>query len=172
MNNQIIYKIFKIALFITLSRFCFVHTEVDNQNIDKELNKKIETSVENNQIINFEEDKSESFLSIVSPIKSESQLEILQSPLQFISPSIRAFEPAQYSIPQATAPTAPTQQTNGPIRFGGEPLSPIQAPLTFISPSIRAFPYIANLTDEHRKTPFFYELTGYIKNEAFYGESS
>jgi hypothetical protein len=104
---------------------------------------------------------------------SKTQDEILHLPLQYISPSIKRFE-SGYIQPVAEAPApsefkfVPASSLNRQSQFDATPLAPLKAPLAFISPSIRAFPYVASLAKEKNKIPFTYDLSGYIKNEAFF----
>jgi hypothetical protein len=104
---------------------------------------------------------------------SRTQAKILHLPLQYISPSIRAFEPG-YAIPSTEIQTnkefefIPVNNLGKASQVGSAPVTPLKAPLTFISPSIRAFPYVASLAQEKNKIPFTYDISGYIKNEAFF----
>lgn len=99
---------------------------------------------------------------MLTPQKSESTettraapLTPQQAPLDFASPSIRAFQPEK-------AVQSTMQQS-----FISGPLTPMQAPRQFISPSIRAFPNDPRLARAFESTPYSYAFSGYIKNEAF-----
>ena len=114
-------------------------------------------------------------LSTICPVTTKPILDIMQEPLQFTSPSIRAFELPQYSIPQEQrlAQFQQEQASLSPIfkaKAGrpSEPLTPLEAPLEFISPSIRAFEINLRLRHGQQTTiPFAYGFSGYIKSEAF-----
>ena len=101
-------------------------------------------------------------LSTAKPILGESQEAVMQSPLQFVSPSIRAFESPAFSIPQEQPANSldlvpETKTYISHKHVGRAPVSPIQAPLEFISPSIRAYSFVSALAQEHKKSPFSYE---------------
>lgn len=92
---------------------------------------------------------------VTSNITGATPLTPQKAPLDFASPSIRAFQ--QEKVAQST-----TQQP-----FISGPLTPMQAPRQFTSPSIRAFPDDPRLAHAFENTPYSYAFSGYIKNEAF-----
>lgn len=92
---------------------------------------------------------------VTSNITGAAPLTPQKAPLDFASPSIRAFQ--QEKVVQTT-----TQQP-----FISGPLTSLQAPRQFTSPSIRAFPDDPRLAHAFENTPYSYAFSGYIKNEAF-----
>lgn len=106
-------------------------------------------------------------------VEAKTQADILHLPLQYISPSIGAFEPGFAMPPTEAQPSRefefiPVSSLVKASQYGRGPVTPLKAPLTFISPSIRAFPYVSSLAQEKKKTPYNYDISGYIKNETFF----
>lgn len=98
------------------------------------------------------------------------------APLEFISPSIRAFERPyfkpieddKFQLQRPFLPSPITPEAEPEVTSGERPPYWKSAPLEFISPSIRAFPIITGFARTGNIQPFAYNISGYIKNESFW----